>query len=793
MVPAPDARLSASLSASLGASLRATPTVARKLAALRARLAVKVWQHGAGTILFAGSLVLAFAFLADWGLRVPRALRILHGILFLVVVVLFVYRDLLRPRRRLPGTVGLAILLERAHPQLRQLLVSAVQFQSAPPEESGAPDLVQRVLEDAEARASEVDPRLVVEDRGPRRRVLLGTLAATLLALLAFANPTHSRIFFDHILGGTTPWPQRTTLAVDIYDLGEGARIERTAEVIQARVARGTDVPVVVRMEGVIPDELIVRFDQGRDLVWSTGGQEVIRRLLPALQQDLSFSVEGGDDTDGRPRVEITVLQPPDVEDLAIEVIPPAYCGLEESVVFDSDLEILRGSSVRVFVRPFPADARGTVRLLPDDVVVELTPAPFPLRPGEAPEREPVVGLAFDLTPDATVGFQVELADDTGLTNPDPGLYRIRLVDDRTPELQVLSPGRSEFEVVLGGTIPLRVRAEDDFGLTAMSWAARLAAAGDGEGDTVAQGEIGLRSLDEEPAPEGSLDRPTRTALGAVRLEVDQLGGGRFPVSVDQRFEIDVVALDNRVPEPGVGSALPLRMRVVTPEELMRRMQDRLGKAKLDTTRLVDLQREKRRRAEILLDGTGGDGALSAGDRLSLGNALSGQRRVLGDSRALARDLAAVAEDVLYARVDEKAGALLEFYDARMATVSDLSFHPEPWRELAAAHRDGRLGAGGFAAKLVGLVDIALEISEGHAPAATAALDRVELNLETPQAADELAAAIEAMTGAVDQMNLLLAKLAEWDNFQNVLTLTRDILNRQRNLKERTEKLATEK
>jgi hypothetical protein len=42
-------------------------------------------------------------------------------------------------------------------------------------------------------------------------------------------------------------------------------------------------------------------------------------------------------------------------------------------------------------------------------------------------------------------------------------------------------------------------------------------------------------------------------------------------------------------------------------------------------------------------------------------------------------------------------------------------------------------------------------------------------------------------------MDDLLDELAEWDNFQNILALTRDILNRQKALRERTQRYASEK
>ena len=58
----------------------------------------------------------------------------------------------------------------------------------------------------------------------------------------------------------------------------------------------------------------------------------------------------------------------------------------------------------------------------------------------------------------------------------------------------------------------------------------------------------------------------------------------------------------------------------------------------------------------------------------------------------------------------------------------------------------------------------------------------------TARAALERSVAAQERAQAV--LDELLVKLGEWDNFQSVLTLTRDILNRQKNLNQRTRKFA---
>src|SRR5262249_3270427 len=147
--------------------------------------------------------------------------------------------------------------------------------------------------------------------------------------------------------------------------------------------------------------------------------------------------------------------------------------GLAPALYFNQDVEVLKGSELEVHVLPSPRDATGRVRFLPDDTTLPLAPAPFPHAEGatDAPET----GLAFHCTADRTLGFRVELTDAHGLANPEPALYRIKVVEDRPPELTVLAPARTEFETVRGGAVPLRVRAEDDFALATVGWRVRAA------------------------------------------------------------------------------------------------------------------------------------------------------------------------------------------------------------------------------------------------------------------------------------------------------------------------------
>jgi len=199
-----------------------------------------------------------------------------------------------------------------------------------------------------------------------------------------------------------------------------------------------------------------------------------------------------------------------------------------------------------------------------------------------------------------------------------------------------------------------------------------------------------------------------------------------------------------------------------------------------------------RRTRELLAGARGDEPGRDEGELGDLGSMVHGARRVQGDARALARELASVSEGLLYSRVDERAGPLLAEIDRSLSLVEDRSFHSQPWRELHSRYRDGELGQAGVAGVLVEIVGLSLEISEDHARVAAEELAQAQDGAGATALA-ALERAVAAQARAQELIDQLLVKLGEWDNFQSVLTLTRDILNRQKNLEQRIRKHGEDK
>jgi len=781
-------------------------SILRVLDRLHARVTRLVWIHGLSTVVGATAAILLLDFVLDWTLHVPRGVRWVHLFLLGALPTYIVLRALVRPLRARPDATACAVLIERAHPELKQLLVTAAELARGT-RTVADPEIASGILAEAELAATRIDVSRAVDSRGPRFRFLVGSLSGALCTAILLANPTASRVFFIRLFGGDAAWPQRTHLTIEISATGAApSPVPARGEPLEVRVARGSDVPVVVRAEGKVPDEVTLHFTGGQRAVLTASGGDTFRTLLRSVQEDVVLFATGGDDTDEDPSVRLVVLRPPDIVGLAVDVDPPAYSGLRRDTLEGGDAEILAGSKVVVHVLPDPADATGKARLLPEDRVVDLVASPFhkksaPARVEDGAKPDPN-GLAFEIAPEETLRYRIELVDASRLANPDPGLFAITVVEDRAPEVEILAPGRGDFDTVPGGAISLRARARDDFGIAHMSVSANPTG---GTGTPAFQRELEWRLVPREERTEidraadaaaGHTEVPLRASASTFRavararsrLEIADIAGSGG-TAVGSQIELSVSATDNREPAAHEGRSAALRIRIVSPDEYLRRLQDRLGRARASAATLSELQRAKQRRTQELIAGLESDALLSGDSADEIFAAATGERRVEGDARSLSRDLCSALEGVLYARVDDRAAPLLEKVDARLAD-SDRTFEPEAWRELASDERAASGAPSGLADRLLRIAGVALEVSEGDAPAATAALARAQDTRDPARVHSELTAAATSQKAVVDKIENLLEMLAEWDKYQSVLSLTRDILNGQKTLQERTKTFA---
>jgi len=752
--------------------LERTPRLASLLARLRTLLVRRTALDALGRVaLVLGAWVLV-ALLLDYTLELPRAVRIAGLVALVGVLAAIVRRRVFRALRRMPDAAGLALLAERGLSQREELLVTAVQLQQRT---DGAPGgyheaLARSVVARADEAAATIDVGALVEQREPRRRLAAGSALVALAAAVLVVSPLAST-FVQRFLGGAVEWPQRTTLELEVL---AGAIVEQDGEDFTLTVPRGGDLSLAVRARGELPKEVELGSRAALPQVLLPGGDGVFRTVLRSVTRDDVLTVRGGDDDDG-PRARVVVVDPPDLSAVVLEVEPPAYTGLPTRSFEGTGATGVVGSRVRVLAATTPADARARLALLPTDRAHDLERAPAPPHLAEVLGTEDVLVHEFVL--EESLRLRFDLSDARGLTNPNPALLSLDAVVDRAPEVVRLVPTRSDVETSSTGAVRVVLTVRDDFGVGEVAYTVRSGS----QGPIVGSGTLELVALPE--GERGEWHTSLRLELAPL-LGAGETGGAQL--------EVEFTALDLAEP-PQLGRDGSLRVRVLSADELLRRVKDRLAKARGQAARLSERLIEARRRCEELAGLIDASGATTGEELSGLRTALALARRTEADGEALLRELTAVLEMVLYARLDSAAEPLLETLDRELSRQRSRSFEIEPWRHLVLEQQRAPLATEGFGVHLLAIAALGIDLSDGPLARSADALDTAGAAEDADQLEAALAAAAGEATAALALVETLLERLAEWDNYQSVLGLARDLLERQKALSERTRRFAADK
>jgi len=217
-------------------------------------------------------------------------------------------------------------------------------------------------------------------------------------------------------------------------------------------LARGTPLMIKAWGKGKMPDQLMLA-------IWPEGREEMRRQMKPEGEGKFSYRIASAQFSfryrayNGRsvsPLYQIQVVDPPDVAKIKLMLIPPDYTGLSKEVKEDGHIEALKGTVVDL-------EAQATKRVREGKIFLNQD-SQLPLEVKE----DRLKGSLLVFYPGT---YSVRVQDELGLENPNPVEYQIRLLLDRHPEGEILSPAQ-DLEVTGNEVVPIVYAARDDFGVT---------------------------------------------------------------------------------------------------------------------------------------------------------------------------------------------------------------------------------------------------------------------------------------------------------------------------------------
>ncbi|MDI6449917.1 DUF4175 family protein [Anaerobaca lacustris] len=369
-----------------------------------------------------------------WGWRLPFAL-VLWGIAVVVATIIAFWRC----ERVGPDYQAIARDIERHHPDLRALLLAAIEQKPQSP--GGRLGYLQtQVLREAVVHATNHD---WLESIPPTTVALAHAswIAALLLLVAVFSQMLPSMSLL--------PQGRRGILASRGYDV----TITPGDTIVEA----GSPVVIVARFDGQVPLEVNLFYGaagqaQQRVLLTRSVDDAVFGGVIQDVRSDLLYHVE----YDGRrsSNYKIHVHDRPRLVRADAKIVFPAYTNLPEKTIHDTrQISVVEGSHITLtFTLNKPV---ATARLAPRTGIALALSVD-----AEVPNI-----LTTSFTAENSERYELLVADARGLENEFPPRFAIDVHKNLPPDVKPVFPNRDVAASALE-ELDLQAEVSDDYGVT---------------------------------------------------------------------------------------------------------------------------------------------------------------------------------------------------------------------------------------------------------------------------------------------------------------------------------------
>ncbi|MGO9470050.1 MAG: DUF4175 domain-containing protein [Isosphaeraceae bacterium] len=541
-----------------------------RIGSLRANVRRLVALHGLSWLIGLLLPLLILAGIADWLFHLDAVIRAALLLALGGAIVWLGYRFVLRPLFVRFADLDIALRIEERWPGLNDRLASMIQFQDAGTDSDryGSPELRAATVRQAEAEASTLDFREVIELKPVFLAVGLAGLALFVGGFLVVVSPDTSRLAMRRLFlpFAGDKWPQQTHLLLDLHQT-------------TLTVARGDpfSLSVKVRAGDRVPESATATYhfadgaESAEPLRFVEGGE--FHGRLESVNQPFHFSVAAGDDANSIREVGVRVVPPPTLKSLLVRLVAPPYTGIPAQVLAPglTQFRALEGTRLEM------------------EAVANKPLEHAELRLGEAPSGK---ALTFDSTRTRfrtsleikdNFTFWFDLKDKEGFRGRDAVRYEVRFFRDEAPRVVIDEP-KHDRDIPPDATIPLHLTLDDDFGLHSARLIYRVAT---GESEPHEQVAIPLWAAREQPLEGGPVTSIKHQEI-AHKWEIGPLG---LPLGTVITAYADARDLD-AVKGPNVGKSRELRLRIVSKEDIARQFDDAQRELRVEIARVLAMQKQ---------------------------------------------------------------------------------------------------------------------------------------------------------------------------------------------------------
>jgi hypothetical protein len=727
------------------------------------------------------ALVISFAL--DYLLVLPAGVRAVFLAAGALCFLVHLRRQVLVPLYRPITDVDLATLLERAHPDLRQSLLTAIEL-GRPGSETAAhvsPGMIDAVVRDVEEKVERLSFGPVFDTSRLRRKMAGAAAGAGVLLLLAASQAELTSIWLErNVFLGAARWPKGTLL-------------ELVSPPVPAIIAVGDSLDVLVRAARGSPSSVVISSweESGRPVRADTLSETsagTFRKVFDNIARPFRFRIRGGDDEIGPFSVDVRLRPRIDMQSIQLWCEYPAYTGIAatppEEPLRHGNLKVPAGTKVRyamaanvpvrevhfVFVPsgaakrvvkdPAPppynegegaaADAQGRTAPGPTAESPAGQPGSSAARP--AWPEEGAVALAItgqssfagEFTVTETGQYYFQLEGEDGFRNLKPDRFRVDAVLDRVPMVKILEPERMTEEVSPDAAVKVRASASDDYGIERGAIEGLYFPPDSEKGVSQSMGlpRFSLRAGEVPQASGGARGEVTDDLV----IEIPGLStGGAGPPALGGSFQFFVLAADGG---GNVGESAVHKLQIVGKEDLLKILTDQLMLVR-DQLREVERRQRSARK-----------------DLMEFEKSLRGKERLApADAQKLFRH-----------RQDQE-----RITQALVREVAELN-------RLLVRTAANKVGDQDWKTWVSGVKDDVNDLARGKSPDITRGLD--DLARSAAQTSVDIAR-VGVFTGGQEELEreieMIVLRLSEFGDLNAIIQMLREARRRQADLRQETE------
>ncbi len=219
-------------------------------------------------------------------------------------------------------------------------------------------------------------------------------------------------------------------------------------------ILRGSPLLIKAKVEGKREEKLLLSIypegQKGIHIPMESEGEGRFKFEIASAQVSFSFQIHG--ENGSSPMGNITVIDPPEVSHVKLILNPPDYSRLPVEVREDGHIEALKGTIASI-------EAKTTKDIVEARLIINFENESSLIVKGKR--------LSGSLLVFQPGNYSIRVKDKEGFENPNPTQYRINLIVDNFPEVELINP-TGFMEVSGNEVISILYRARDDFGLTSV-------------------------------------------------------------------------------------------------------------------------------------------------------------------------------------------------------------------------------------------------------------------------------------------------------------------------------------